>query len=343
MKALILAAGFGTRLRPISFFYPKPTIPVLGKPILHHILDYFLKYNINEIAINLHYQKEKITNCFYSYPNVDKFRVYFSEEYPEILLTAGAIKKCEEFLKNDHFFVLNGKIITNIDLRELKHFHIKRGNIATIVVKPNPDVERYPFSNVIFKNDKLIGFEKPSKDKKNYFFTGVQIFSPEIFKYIPEDKPLHTTTFLFPELIKEGKKVGVLVDTFSHWYEFSTPERYFENSFEIFNKNDMMNFTGENLNIGNRSSIKRSIIGNNVKIEDNVEIINSIVFGNNFFGSNSKVINSVILDGVEMENLTVEKKIISLLPMREIVEKKYTLKKGEEILYGRFLSRPLDI
>ncbi len=342
MKALLLAAGFGTRLRPISFFYPKPTLPVLGKPILHYLFDFLLDFNIKDIAINLHYLKEKVKNCFYTYPHCDKFKVFFSEEFPEILLTAGAIKKCEEFLKDDYFFVINAKIITNINLEELEYFHKKKGNIATIVVKPNPDLKKYPFSNVIFGKDKLLGFDKPSPDKKNYFFTGVQIFSPDVFKYIPQNKPLHTTNFLFPELIKRGEKVGVLVDTSSYWFEFSTPERYFNNSFELFDENDMFNIAGENLNVGNGSFIRRCILGNNIKVEENVQIENSIIFGDNFLGNESRIKNSIILNGIGIEKLSIENRILTLLPIRELIKKEYELRKGEEIIYGRYLSRELN-
>ncbi len=343
MKALILTAGFGTRLRPISFFYPKPTLPVLKKPILHHLFDYLGKYNIKKIALNLHYKSEKIVECVKNYPHFKEIEFHFSYEHPEILLTAGAIKKCEKFLKGENFFVINGKIITDISLKKLLNRH-KRGNyIATIVVKENKDSVKNPYTNVIFsKNRELIGFGE-GRGKKKFFFTGVQIFSPEIFKYIPENRPLHTTTYLFPRLIELGKKIGVMIDEGSSWYEFSTPERYYTNNFEIFENKDMLNFSGENLNVGGNSYIKKSIIGDNVEINGNSSVEDSILFGNNFIGGSSRIKKCVILDGIELQDVELEKRIITPFPFEAVKNEKYKLKKGEEILYGKYLSTPINI
>ena len=121
MKAIILAAGFGTRLKPLTNKLPKPMFPVLNRPILEHALHFLSSQGIKEIAINLHHQSEKIIDYFGNGKNF-KVELHFSKE-ENILGTAGGIKKLELFFKDETFLVINSDILVDINLKDVLKFH----------------------------------------------------------------------------------------------------------------------------------------------------------------------------------------------------------------------------
>ncbi|HRS53968.1 MAG TPA: nucleotidyltransferase family protein, partial [Bacteroidales bacterium] len=142
MKALILAAGKGTRLKPLTDNIPKALVPVAGIPMIDYVIKNLINAGINNIAVNLHHLGNYIKNYLpQKYPKVN---FYFSDENDKLLDTGGAIKKLSAFLRNDNkpFIVHNVDILTNLNLTDLINFHIKSNNTVTIAVK-NRNTSRY--------------------------------------------------------------------------------------------------------------------------------------------------------------------------------------------------------
>ena len=141
MKAMVLAAGFGKRLQPLTRVLPKPMFPVLGRPLLSHTFDILESANISDVAINVHHLPNSIINYFKNTPHPG-LNLHFSEE-ERILGTAGGIKKMENFLEDGPFVLINSDIITDIKLDKVIDFHKKNNSKLTLVVRQDISPEQY--------------------------------------------------------------------------------------------------------------------------------------------------------------------------------------------------------
>lgn len=231
MKAIILAAGLGTRLMPLTKSIPKPLLPLNGKPLIQRNIEWLRSNGIKEIAINLHHLPEKIKTFL---GDGSKFGVRITYSYEKnIMGTAGGVKNLENFAKNSAFMVYYGDNITNLNIKKLVSFHKNKGGIATICLHPIKEEELKDSSIVELDNkSKLLGFqEKPGREAlgkingKCYSNAGIYILEPEIFNFIEKNKFADFAKDIFPMLIKKGKKLyGYPLDCF--WAEIGNAEKY---------------------------------------------------------------------------------------------------------------------
>ena len=160
MKAMVLAAGFGNRLQPLTSILPKPMFPVLGRPLLSHTFDILKSANITDIAVNVHHLPDYIID-YYENEKPPDLNLYFSRE-EKILGTAGGIKKMENFLKDDPFILINSDIISDINLNKVIDFHKVNNSKLTLVVRQ--DISYFPS---LREYKTLYGLSKPMLDKIN--------------------------------------------------------------------------------------------------------------------------------------------------------------------------------
>src|SRR6188768_2634837 len=155
MKAFILAAGFGTRLFPLTIDRTKPAIPFLGKPLVGYVAEYIAGFGIKDIVVNLHHQPDSVIQAL---GDGSEYGVHidYTREVPNILGTAGALDNARDLLEGDTFIIVNGKIITDIDLAAALETHRNTGAIATMVLKPNSKHEK--FTIVETADDLITGF-----------------------------------------------------------------------------------------------------------------------------------------------------------------------------------------
>src|SRR6202047_4399026 len=154
MRAMVLVAGLGTRLRPLTYEITKPMVPVLDRPVMEHIVDLLDRYGFNEVIANLHYFPETIREHFGD-------RLEYRYE-PELLGTAGGVRACADFFGSEPFLVISGDALTDIDLTALVSRHRESAGVATLAVKQVPDTRE--FGVVLHDRDgRITGFqEKPS-------------------------------------------------------------------------------------------------------------------------------------------------------------------------------------
>src|ERR1044072_171983 len=135
MRAIVLSAGYGTRLWPLTEDRTKPALPILGKPLLGYVAEYLAGYGIDEIAVNMHHRPESVRRAL---GDGSRFgvKLHYVEE-PVILGTSGALDNTREFFERETFVVVNGKIITDIDLSAALETHRKSNALATLVLLPN--------------------------------------------------------------------------------------------------------------------------------------------------------------------------------------------------------------
>ena len=191
MKAIILSGGRGNRLRPITDYAPKPLIPISNKPIIEWQIKYLKNFGINDIIISIGYKHDQIENFLKIKKNLGISIKYSIEKTP--LGTGGAIKKAAKLIKEKSFFVLNGDVITNIDLEKLKS---KINSIAAIELRTR-------FGVLNTKGDRILGFNEKKEIKNLWMNAGIYYLSKNIVKDLPSRGNIETTTF--PKYAKNGK------------------------------------------------------------------------------------------------------------------------------------------
>ncbi len=202
MKAFLLAAGLGTRLRPLTYDTPKCLLPINGKPLLSYWFDLFSKHGIDEVLINCHYQKQKIIQ-FINNSRVNQ-KVHISYE-PVLLGSAGTVRHNRDFIKNDkEFFICYADNLTNINLSLMLDFHHKNSAIFTCGLFLPPDLRS---CGVVSTNPDglIINYEeKPESPKSKWANGGIFIATPEIIKFIPSKNPCDFGYDVLPALINRS-------------------------------------------------------------------------------------------------------------------------------------------
>ena len=225
MRALILAAGLGTRLRSVSGDLPKPLVPVGNRPLIHYTLLLLKRHAITEVVINLHYQGEKIRESLGD-GNQFGMHVSYSEE-PRILGTGGGIAKVRPFFQEQTFLVINADILVDIDLDKVVETHHRKKAAATLVLREDPEVDRYGAVEVDreCRIRQFLGkIPDAPQDLVKRMFTGIHVLDPKIFDYIPTGVFSPITDAYVAMLQKDERLFGYTMNTF--WADLGTPERY---------------------------------------------------------------------------------------------------------------------
>jgi mannose-1-phosphate guanylyltransferase/mannose-1-phosphate guanylyltransferase/phosphomannomutase len=196
MKAMVLAAGLGTRLKPITFEIPKPMVPVVDRPVMAHTLGLLERQGFDQLVANLHYYPDTIKQYF-----GDRLEYRFEEE---LLGTAGGVRGVADFFGDDPIVVVSGDALTDIDLRALVERHRSSGGIGTLTVKKVPDTREYGV--VLHDTDgRITGFQEkpdPAEALSDLGNCGIYCFSPEIFDYFPEREFADWAQDVFPALLE---------------------------------------------------------------------------------------------------------------------------------------------
>jgi NDP-sugar pyrophosphorylase family protein len=295
MKAMILAAGFGTRLWPLTEDRTKPAIPFLNRPLIAYAVDYLAQAGICDIIINLHHQPDSITKPLGDGSQFGVKIQYSFEE--EILGTSGAIDKVRDQLLDDDFIVINGKIVTNIDLQAAIAEHKKRQALATLVLKENVARERFSIVEIDERGyiSHFAGFPQPvaneiavaegqshtvvQTEKAPLMFVGIQVLSPRIFEYVPRNCFSHSVVDVYPKAMAMGEAVIAHI-TKGDWYELSTIARYLESSIHFAHQKGLSNILGEDCLIAENAFVENSILWNRVTVESGAKVRQCVLADN---------------------------------------------------------------
>lgn len=220
LKAVILAGGFGKRLRISAEDIPKPMVPIVGKPFLEHQIRFLKDHGIKEIVLCVYYMADKIKSYFGDGRKLGVEITYSDEETP--LGTGGALKKAEKYLKESPFLVLNGDTYSQIDVRNFYNFHQSKGGLCTMCLTTSK--HSLMSGNVIVEGDKIIRFAEKEDIGVELINSGVYIFQPEIFSYIPPNKKVSLEQEVFVQLVKENLLTGYQYR--GYFIDIGLPETY---------------------------------------------------------------------------------------------------------------------
>lgn len=225
MKALLLAAGLGTRLKPFTFFQAKATLPLLDVPFIHYPLQYLHSQGITEVVINLHAHPDSMRNAADAFPGM---RIEYSFE-PEILGTAGAMRKAAEWLAGDSFVVMNGDMLCNIPLAEMMAQHRASAGAVTLAIMDGARFSNY--GGLQFEENDPPVLTAIHGGEKQYHYTGLQIVSPELIEEIPADRKSEIFHDIYPSLLSARKITGYRYDGL--WMEIGTLKQYLQTSLDL--------------------------------------------------------------------------------------------------------------
>ena len=294
MKAIILAGGVGTRLRPLSCTRPKLLFPVLNKPLLDITLERLAATGVDGIILAVKYMTEVFRQRYGESKNGLKIS-YSIEKEP--MRTGGAIKYAEELIGHEEpFLVLNGDIFTTLDYAELVKKHKENNAVATIALYKVKDPSRYGTVKLTENNQVNQFVEKAplGKAPSNLINAGVYVLDPQIFKYIPAGRPVSIEHEVFPKLAEEGKLFGHEFKKI--WIDIGKPVDYLR-------ANRVLLDTGT----------EKRILGNDVKLDEGVEFIDPVMVDAQVrVGQNSKLgPYAVVGRGVVLgRNVTLENSIV---------------------------------
>jgi len=299
-KAMVLAAGLGTRLRPLTDLISKPMAPIVNRPVMEHIIKLLAGHGFKDIVCNLHYFPDVIKNHFGDGSKWGVNIVYSFEE--ELLGTAGGVKKVEDFFQGQTFLVISGDALTDIDLSSAYDFHKEKKGEATLVLTRVEDTSQ--FGVVLLDDEKRIkGFqEKPlsGEAKSDLANSGIYFFESSIFKYMPPKGQFYDFgKNLFPDLLRRD----VPYYGYQHkryWNDVGSLDEYQMGNFDALEGKVKVDIPGK--------VIKEGVwIGKNCKIQEDVIIIPPVCIGDDcIIKSGAKLYGPIILG----DNTTVDERAI---------------------------------
>ena len=329
MKAVVMAGGEGSRLRPLTSGLPKPLVPVVGKPVMEHILRLLRQHGITEVVVTLQYLGSSIRDYFGDGSDFAMEITYVVEDAP--LGTAGSVKNAQQYL-NEPFIVISGDALTDIDLTRAMQYHQERKAAATIVLTSvaNP----LEFGVVITNPDGTIKrfLEKPSwgevfSDQVN---TGIYVLEPTVLDLLPPAAVVDWSADVFPKMLKNRLPLfGYLAP--GYWCDIGNIQTYYQANWDALSgrvdveidgeRREGDVWVGENVEwglgvrvvgpayIGQESKIKAGVflngpvcVGNFSVVDENTKISNSIIWTYSYVGENSRLRQAIVCRHVTIKN-----------------------------------------
>jgi mannose-1-phosphate guanylyltransferase len=286
LKAMILAAGLGTRLRPLTLNRPKALMPVANRPMIDHVIDYLKRFGVEQIIVNAHHHHEQIVKHL---DGGKPFGVPVEVRVElEILGTGGGIQNTAGFWEDAPFVVVNGDILTNIDLGAAYRNHLSQGNLVTLVLH-----DRAPFNQVLVDREMNVLDIAPAPHPGRLAFTGIHIISPALLDFLPKGRP-SSIIDCYQRLIAEGRHaVRAYVSKGHDWRDIGTFESYREANREALGEQTILVGPGSRIDpsanleewvvIGKGCElaasvrVRRSVLWDKVIVREGIRIQDSVV------------------------------------------------------------------
>jgi mannose-1-phosphate guanylyltransferase len=336
MKAMILAAGKGTRIRPITYVMPKPMIPIMQKPVMEFLVELLRQHGFDQIMVNVSHLSEEIENYF---RDGQKFGVQMAYSFEgsiingelvgDALGSAGGLKKIQDFSPffDSTFVVMCGDALIDLDLTAVVKWHRSKKAMATVVTKTVPKEEVSSYGVVVTDDEgRILDFqEKPKVDeaRSNNINTGIYIFEPEILNYVPSGTEYDIGSDLFPQLVKAGAPFYAIPMDFQ-WVDIGKVPDYWQAIQGVLEgkiKNVKIPgrevapgiFTGLNVSVNwDKVDITGPVyIGGMTQIEDGAKIVGPTMIGPNCHVCKSAVVErSVIFEYSRLADVRLVDKLV---------------------------------
>jgi len=301
MRAIVLSAGYGTRLWPLTEDRTKPAIPILGKPLVGYVAEYLAGYGIDEVVVNLHHRPESVRRALGDGSSFG-VKLFYVEE-PEILGTSGALDNTREFFERDTFVVVNGKIITDIDLKAALDTHRSMNALATLVLLPNTRRERFSVVETEAGRIRRFGGMPLAEGPVPLMFTGIHILEPRIFEYIPRGVFSDSVVDVYPQAMANGEILAAHVAS-GKWRELSTLKRYLDISVELLKEEGKPLVAGANTLVSESAAVTDAVLWDDVEVRAGARVTRSILADDVKIHAGEIVENAVVVPRQLVEGKT---------------------------------------
>lgn len=305
MKALLIAGGLGTRLRPLTFTRPKHLLPIADRPHVEHVLDLLARHGVTDIVLLSSY----LADAFAAVVERARERGIEIEvaHEAEPLGTAGALKNAEHLVGDDTFFAFNGDVLTDVDLSALLEFHRASGAEGTILLTPVEDPSVYGV--VPTENGRVTGFvEKPAPEDAvtNEINAGVYVLEPSVLTSIPSGRAVSIEREVFPVLAERGALYARATD--AYWMDIGTPEKYLQANLDALTgrfATDAVSQPGPDavvaaadVRIDDGARVSSACLGRGCVVEGGAVVRNSVLLDGVTVAAGASVVGSVLGEGV---------------------------------------------
>ncbi len=286
LPALLLTAGLGTRLRPLSSMRAKPAVPVAGQPLVRRILRWLASQGVDDVVLNLNHLPETV--CAVVGDGADLgLRARYSRESP-VLGSAGGPRRALPLLAAERFLVINGDTLTDLPLGGLIERHDRSGALVTLAVVPNTEPHRY--GGVLVEDDgRVVGFVGRGSQRPSWHFIGVQVAEARAFADLAEDRPAESIGMWYPRLIsaKPGCVRAAITD--AAFSDIGTPADYLATSLALAGEAAAEPVVPESLLVGSRCQIPAS-----------AHLVRTVLWDDVVIGEDASLTECIVGDGVQI-------------------------------------------
>jgi mannose-1-phosphate guanylyltransferase/mannose-1-phosphate guanylyltransferase/phosphomannomutase len=309
MKAMVLAAGLGTRLRPLTYELPKPMVPVLGQPVMGHDLRLLAAHGFDDVIANLHYFPDQIKETFGDGSGYGVRLAYRFE--PELLGTAGGVRNVRDHFGDETFLIVSGDALTDVDLTALWRRHREHGGIATLTLKRVEDTSEYGVV-IIDEEGRIQGFQEkpdPAEALSDLGNCGIYVFEPEIFDYFPDRPFVDWAQDVFPALLDQDVAFyGHEID--DYWNDVGSMHEYRQGNFDALAGVVKLHAVPDSLpraQVDDSAIVEGQVyIGDSCRIEAGVRLTGPVVLGDGcLVGEGSAIRESIVWPRTELPPGTV--------------------------------------
>jgi mannose-1-phosphate guanylyltransferase len=275
LPALVLTAGFGTRLRPLSAVRAKPAMPVAGEALARRILRWLAAAGVRRTVLNLHHLPETIAAVVGDGSDLG-VAVRYSWEQP-VLGSAGGPRRALPLLETDRFLIVNGDTLTDLDLPSLVEDHDRSGALVTMTVIPNPDPAHYG-GVLVDASGAVTGFVPRGAPGPSWHFVGIQAASADAFKDLSPDAPSESVGWLYPVLMRARPGSVRAFRTSAAFHDIGTPADYLASSLAFADvEGGRTQLVGDGCHVAATARLERSVLWDRVRVGDHAELVGCVV------------------------------------------------------------------
>jgi mannose-1-phosphate guanylyltransferase len=295
MQAVVLVGGFGTRMRPLTYTRPKQMLPIVNRPMIEHVVGHLAQHGVDDVVLSLGYQPDAFAQAYPDGGCAGANLVYAVE--PEPLDTAGAIRFAAQHAGIDQrFLVVNGDVLTDLDITAFVAFHDERGAQATIFLHPVDDPSRYGVVPTSDHGQVLAFVEKPPRDQAptNLINAGIYVFEPSVIDRIPGGRKVSVERETFPALVADGTVYAR--DGASYWIDTGTPQTYLQAQMDLLDgtRGEPVDGIDREATVDPAATVVQSVIGAGAVVEAGARVERSVLLPQARVAAGGRVEDSVL-------------------------------------------------
>ena len=293
MKAMVLAAGLGLRMRPLTLLRAKPVLPVLDRPLLQFTLERLAKAGVREVVVNLHHLPESVVQAI-GPGRRHGLRIRYSRE-PEILGTGGGPRAVRAFFGREPFLLVNGDVFFDFDLRALVARHMSSGAVATLALRPQPDARSYS-PVVTDKRGRILSIAGRPRARRGTrsMFASVHVLDPRLLERLPVG-PSDSVRDLYLPLLAEGTHLAG-VRCSGAWYDFGRPSLYRDAQLRMLRGRGQV-LVGSGARIASAAAVRRSVLGARSRVARGARVERSVLWPDAVVEAGARVTRSIVTSG----------------------------------------------